>query len=100
MAQHALHDLHTLPLSDQLAAPRVTELMGCIPRSTRLVDQARCPAHPGPLVVQRVIGHAGAAVGEEHHLMVGGRMPTCSSRRTEAAHRAWGSGWAKDDGAF
>ncbi len=32
--------------------------------------------------------------------MVGGRMPTCSSRRTEAAHRAWGSGWAKDDSAF
>ena len=83
MAQHALHDLHALALGDELAAPRVTKLMGCISRSTRLVDQARRLAHSGPLIVQRVIGHPGAAIRQEHHLVVGSRdTPMRSSCRT------------------
>src|SRR5437588_9919411 len=83
MAQHALHDLHALALGDELAAPRVTKLMGCISRSTRLVDQARRLAHSGPLIVQRVIGHPGAAIRQEHHLVVGSRgTPMRASCRT------------------
>jgi hypothetical protein len=50
MAQHSLHDLHALSMRDKLATPRVTELMGCIARSTSLVDQTRGLTYPGPVV--------------------------------------------------
>jgi len=82
LAQHSLHDLHALSLRDEFAPPRVTELMGCIARITCLVDQTRGLTHPGPLIMQRVVGHSGAAVRQEHHLVVrSGRSKPLPKRR-------------------
>jgi hypothetical protein len=81
MAQHALDDLYTLALSDELAGPRMPQLVWRSAENPRR-RPVRRPARPGPLVVQRVVGHAGAAIRQKHHLVVGGRRtPMCSSCR-------------------
>src|SRR6516225_11234597 len=68
-----------------------------IARSTRVVDQAGCLTHAGPLVVQRVIGNAGTSVGEKHHFVIAWCIAATRSSKRRLAEKSLEGRWRRGD---